>query len=171
MNSSFIYVNIIRIIFFLIIQLFLFNMLPVGIFYIMVYPIVILLFPVATKKVVVVIVAFICGFILDWFSNGNGLHTASLTFLGYSRSYLLNYLKPASGWTKIDVPNIYQQGFKWFASYVAFAVLIHHTIYFLLESFSSVNILFTLRKMILSAIMSIVIILLINLLFLKNNKT
>ena len=170
MNSNFIYANIIRIIFFLIIQLFLFNMLPIGIFYIMVYPIVILLFPVATRNVLVVIIAFICGFILDWFSNGNGLHTASLTFLGYSRSYILNYIKPTSGWTKIDIPNIYRQGFKWFVGYITIAILIHHSVYFFLEAFSSVNILFTLRKMILSSIMSVGIILLINLLFLKNNK-
>lgn len=170
MNKEFIYINTIRTVFFLILQIFLFNILPIGIFYIMVYPAAILLFPNATRKVLIVIIAFSCGFILDWFSNGNGLHTASLTFLGYSRSYILEYIRPISGWTKIDVPNIYQQGFKWVATYTTIAIIIHHSVYFFLESFSAINVLFTLKKMVLSSIMSIAIILLINLLFLKNNK-
>ncbi|HMV03250.1 MAG TPA: hypothetical protein PKD22_08380, partial [Chitinophagales bacterium] len=64
MNKEFIYINTIRTVFFLILQIFLFNILPIGIFYIMVYPAAILLFPNATRKVLIVIIAFSCGFIL-----------------------------------------------------------------------------------------------------------
>lgn len=170
MNNSFIYTNIVRITLLLLVQIFLLNVLPFGIFYIMIYPLGILLLPIQMKRVWVVVLAFVCGAILDWFGNGGGLHTASLTFLGYFRGYILNYYRPKSGWDKFDVPNIYKQGITWFTYYISIGLIAHHFVYFSLESFSSIHILFTIRKMLLSMIMSFIVIMLINLLFLRNNK-
>jgi hypothetical protein len=170
MNSGFIYTNMVRIILFLMIQILLLNTLPLGRFYIMIYPVVILLLPIAVPRALVVIISFVCGFILDWFSNGNGLHTASLTFLGYARGHILPYFRPKSGWDKLDVPNIYQQGLNWFVYYTAIAVLLHHSAYFFLEAFSTINILYTIQKLLLSAAASFSVILLVNLLFLRNRK-
>jgi hypothetical protein len=170
MNSSFIYTNSIRIIILLLIQIFLLDILPFGYFYIMIYPCAILLLPVATPRVAVIIIAFLCGIILDTFSNGYGLHTASITLLGYLRFFILKYFQPKSGWGKLDVPNIYQQGLQWFVYYILISIFIHHSFYFLLESFSAYSIIYTIKRLIISIILSSILTILINLLFLKDNK-
>jgi hypothetical protein len=136
----------------------------------MIYPCAILLLPVAMNRTLVVIIAFICGLILDLFSNGHGLHTASLTLLGYLRFFILKYFQPKSGWDKLDVPNLYQQGINWFINYVLLSIFVHHTYYFFLESFSAYSIFSTLKRLVLSIILSTISIILINLFFLKENK-
>lgn len=170
MNNSYIYTNIIRIILLLFIQIFILDIIPFGYFYIMIYPCAILLLPVAMNRTLVVMIAFICGLILDLFSNGHGLHTASLTLLGYLRFFILKYFQPKSGWDKLDVPNLYQQGINWFINYVLLSIFVHHTYYFFLESFSAYSIFSTLKRLVLSIILSTISIILINLFFLKDNK-
>lgn len=170
MNFNFIYTNIIRIAIILLLQIFLFDKLPTGIFYIMVYPITILLLPIAVPRAIVVIISFVIGFILDWFSNGNGLHTASLTFMGYIRGFILTNFQPRSGWDKLDVPNIYQQGVQWFVYYITVCLFIHHTSYYIFEALSAGSWLYTIQKSIFSFFASTITILLINILFLKNRK-
>lgn len=169
MNNIFIYKNI-KYIIILLIQILIIDTLPLGHFYIMLYPCTILLMPVSLPRAVVIVASFVIGFLVDWFCNGNGFHTASLTMLGYFRYYLLQYLEPSSKWNKNDAPNLYQQGLNWFIKYISISILLHHSYYYFLESFSTHNLYVTFKKIFISTIISSIFIILINLFFLKNNK-
>ena len=170
MNNSYIYTNIIRIILLLFIQIFILDIIPFGYFYIMIYPCAILLLPVAMNRTLVVIIAFICGLILDLFSNGHGLHTASLTLLGYLRFFILKYFQPKSGWDKLDVPNISQQGITWFFYYSLIMFSIHHLLYFFLEVFSFANFFSTIFKTLISLFGSLLVVWMISLYFMRNKR-
>jgi hypothetical protein len=170
MNNKFIITNSIRFVLLIALQILLLNELPLGSAYLMVYPMTILLLPVSTQRLTVLFLAFFTGLIIDIFSNGGGLHTASLTALGYLRIYILDTFQPRSGWDKLDVPNLSQQGVNWFFYYSLIFFSIHHFIYFFLEVFSFTNFLSTILKTIFSIIGSLLIVWIISLFFLRNTR-
>ena len=158
MNSKFIINNIIRFVLLIALQILLLNELPFGRVYIMVYPLCILLLPVFTPRITVLFLSFFTGLIIDVFSNGGGLHAATLTLIGYLRSYVLDTFQPRSGWDKLDVPNLSQQGVTWFFYYSLILFSIHHFLYFLLEVFSFANFFSTIFKTISSLIGSLIVV-------------
>lgn len=170
MNNKFIISNLIRFILLIALQVLLLNELAFGRVYIMVYPLAILLLPVFTPRLLVLLLAFFTGFIIDWFSNGGGLHMASLTALGYLRSYVLDTFQPRSGWDKLDVPNISQQGITWFFYYSLIMFSIHHLLYFFLEVFSFANFFSTIFKTVISLFGSLLVVWMISLYFMRNKR-
>lgn len=170
MNNKFVIINSVRFVLLIALQVLLLNELPFGKVYIMVYPLFILLLPVFTPRIVVVLLAFITGLIIDIFSNGGGLHTATLTTVGYLRSYVLDTFQPQSGWDKLDVPNISQQGVTWFFYYSLILFSIHHFLYSFLEVFSFSNFFSTIFKTIFSLAASLVVVWSICLFFKRNTR-
>lgn len=170
MNSKFIITNTIRFVLLIALQVLLLNELPLGRMYIMVYPLTILLLPVFTPRLTVLFLSFLTGLTIDIFSNGGGLHTATLTAIGYSRSYILDTFQPRSGWDKLDVPNITQQGVTWFFYYSLILFSMHHLLYFFLEVFSFANFFSTIFKTIISLFGSLLMVWTISLFFMRNSR-
>ncbi|MCB0507396.1 MAG: hypothetical protein R2739_00045 [Chitinophagales bacterium] len=170
MNNKFIISNSIRFFVLIALQILLFNELPFGRMYIMIYPLIILLLPVFTPRIVVLLIAFFTGLILDWFSNGGGLHTASLTAVGYFRWHILDTFQPRSGWDKLDVPNVNQQGIIWYFYYTLILFSIHHFLYFFLEVFSFANFFSTIFKTIISLVGSLSVVWMISLFSMRKKK-
>ncbi len=170
MNSKFFISNTIRFILLIALQVLLLNELPLGRVYIMVYPLAILLLPVFTSRFIVLLLSFSTGLTIDIFSNGGGLHTAALTAMGYSRSYILDTFQPRSGWDKLDVPNLSQQGITWFFYYSLIIFSIHHFFYFFLEVFSFANFFSTIFKTIISLCTSLLMVWMISLFFMGKNR-
>jgi rod shape-determining protein MreD len=170
MNNKFIFTNSIRLVLLIALQVLLLNELPFGSAYLMIYPMAIMLLPVSSPRLVVLFLAFFTGLIIDIFSNGGGLHTASLTAVGYLRIYILDTFQPRSGWDKLDVPNLSQQGVNWFFYYSLIFFTIHHLIYFFLEVFSFANFFSTIIKTLFSLFGSLVIVWIISLFFLRNTR-
>jgi len=170
MNSKFVITNSIRFVLLIALQVLLLNELPLGRVYIMIYPLTILLLPVFTPRLVVLFLAFFTGLIIDIFSNGGGLHTATLTAIGYSRSYVLDTFQPRSGCDKLDVPNVSQQGVTWFFYYSLIMFSLHHLLYFFLEVFSFANFFSTIFKTIISLFGSLLIVWMISLFFMRNSR-
>lgn len=171
MNNKFIINNSLRFVFLIGLQLLLLNELPFGRVYIMIYPLFILLLPVSTPRVAVLLLAFFTGLLVDAFSNGGGLHTASLLLIGYLRSYILDTFQPKSGWDKLDEPTLAEQGVNWYFYYTLILFTIHHLIYFSLELFSISNFVTTFFKSIFSLISSLSVVWLISLFFTRKSKS
>lgn len=170
MNNKFILTNIIRFAVLIALQVLLLNELPLGRAYIMIYPLAILLLPVFTPRLAVLVLAFFTGLVIDMFSNGGGLHTASLTLIGYSRSYIMDTFQPRSGWDKLDVPNLSQQGVTWFFYYTLICFSIHHLAYFFLEVFSVANFFPTIFKTLISLFGTLLLVWMISLFFMRDIK-
>ncbi len=170
MNNKFFFTNSIRFVLLIALQVLLLNELPFGRTYIMIYPLAIMLLPVSTPRISVLLLAFFTGLIIDVFSNGGGLHTATLTAIGFLRSYILDTFQPRSGWDKLDVPNLSQQGVTWFFYYSLIFFFIHHFIYFFLEVFSFANFFSTIFKMFLSLLSSLFLVWIVSLFFMRKSR-
>ncbi|MEZ5014130.1 MAG: hypothetical protein R2794_07550 [Chitinophagales bacterium] len=123
-----------------------------------VYPMFLLLLPFDTPKWVLMPLAFLVGITIDMFSNTPGMHAAACVAIAYFRPGLIKFYTPVAGYENMNGPNLLQLGVIWFLLYTSTMILIHHTIYYLLQVFWMGDILFLLLKILLSALISTLLI-------------
>ncbi len=123
------------------------------------YVLFILLLPVSTPRYLVLLLAFIIGFSIDFFSDTPGLHAAATTLLGYLRTPVL-YLVSGRGSDMAEYPTLKNNGLRWFLIYSVLLVLIHHFFLFYMEVFSFAGFFRTLIRVIFSTILSVFVIVL-----------
>jgi hypothetical protein len=123
------------------------------------YVLFILLLPVSTPRYLVLLLAFIIGFSIDFFTDTPGLHAAATTLLGYLRTPVL-YLVSGRGSDMAEYPTLKNNGLRWFLIYSVLLVLIHHFFLFYIEVFSFAGFFRTLIRVIFSTILSVFVIVL-----------
>jgi rod shape-determining protein MreD len=126
-----------------------------------VYILFILLLPVELPAWLLLILSFLTGLIIDFFSGSLGMHTASTVLAGFVRPYVLQIISPRDGYEPGSEPSMIIYGFRWFLIYTLILVLIHHTALFYLEVFRFTDFFRTLLRVLLSTLFSAAIILLI----------
>jgi len=152
-------------------QVLVFNQLEVGWgVHVMVYPMFVLLLPFDMRPVLIMLLAFVVGIIVDWFTNSFGLHTSAAVLLAYLRPQLFSILEPRDGYDNLKKPLLRDMGRGWFNVIYLTALAIHHLWFFLFEIFKFSEILFILQKTILSALMSFVAIVLIQIIFFNKQR-
>ncbi|MCJ7449790.1 MAG: rod shape-determining protein MreD [Bacteroidales bacterium] len=127
-----------------------------------VYIMFILLLPIELPAWLLLILSFITGLIIDFFSGSLGMHTASSVLAGFVRPYVLQILSPRDGYEPGSEPSIIIYGFRWFLIYTIIIVLIHHTALFFLEVFRFTEFFRTLLRVLLSSLFSVTFILFID---------
>lgn len=125
----------------------------------LVYPVFILLLPINTPRVLVMLLAFGTGLVVDAFYSSPGVHAAAAVVLGYMRSYVIRILEPYEGYSVDDSPSLSKMGVSWFMSYLAITLGIFLFTYFSIEAFSFVYIFDILMDSIFSFIVSFLLIL------------
>lgn len=130
-----------------------------------IYPLFILLLPFETPKWALLLLGFVMGISVDFFTNTPGLHAAVGVLIAYLRPAVLLLNKPISGYESFHQPNLGSLGFSWFVFYAGVCIFIHHLFFFFLESYSFSYFFYTLTKVIASTIMSLIIIILYQYLF------
>ncbi len=157
--SRHILINIFSFITLVILQIFVFNNIHLGgSVNPYVYILFILLLPLETPKWLLLILAFILGYTIDYFSHTIGLHIAATVFIAYLRPKLINLIIPKlepGPDVKIGIKIF---GFKSFLLYTSILVFIHHLSLFFLEIFRLSDFLSTMKRAIFSSIFTIVII-------------
>lgn len=129
------------------------------------YVMVIILLPFETNKLVVLLIAFLLGVVVDYFYDSSGLHAAACTALGFSRHYVLKYISPRDGYESGVGPTVEEMGLEWFLRYAGTLVLIHHFALFYLEVFRFSEFFSTLLRVVLSSVGTFALIYLIQFLF------
>ncbi len=112
------------------------NISTYGLFSPMIYFYLILVAPIKKYHWATLLLAFFLGITIDFFSNTGGLHAAATTALSFFRISIIAALEPVSGYEKDDHPLMRKFGFRWTLYYLTVCVLIHHTVFFLMEAFS-----------------------------------
>ncbi|TAE90381.1 MAG: rod shape-determining protein MreD [Bacteroidetes bacterium] len=130
----------------------------------------ILLLPVTTKPWISLVIAFLCGVVIDTFSSTPGLHIAATVLLAFVR---VHYLRLST--TKEDVegrisPSMSKKGVVWFVFYCFAMTFVHHTFLFFLEIYGFSEFFSTLLRITLSALVTSMLIIIGQLLF-YNIKT
>jgi cbb3-type cytochrome oxidase subunit 3 len=126
--------------------------------------------PNSISLVVLLLLAFASGLLLDMFLDTMGLHAAASVLMAFCRPYLLNVLTPKGNYEATQNPNINSHGITWFAVYLSIHTLIYESFYFMLEVFSFHNFSQTLIKIILSVVFSVVLMMLLAFLFSPNKR-
>jgi len=129
------------------------------------YPIIILLLPLRTPRILQITIALVIGLIIDAFYSSYGIHASALVFTAYIRDLVIKVLEPYSGYNVDESPTLTKLGFSWFLTYASILYLIHLFFYFSVEAFSFVFIFEITMNTIFSFISSIALVMLHQVIF------
>ena len=164
-------VHIFRFLVFVMIQSLVLNSLEIGLgIQLMIYPLFIILLPFETTLPVLLLVAFVMGFSIDSISNTFGLHTSSLLLVAYLRPFVFNMFSPREGYDPLKEASIFEMGQRWFISVFGILLLIQHLWFFTLEMFNINEMLYVFQKTILSAPLSFLLCILLQVIFVSKPK-
>ena len=160
--------HIVRFLIAFLIQVLILNQIEIGFgIQLMVYPLFILLLPIDMNVFYLMIIAFGTGGMIDIFSNTYGLHASSLLVFAYFRPIIFNLFAPRDGYDILLETNVFNMGSSWFIRAFGLLLIIHHLWYFLLEMFKLSEILYILQKTGMSVVLSFVLCILFQYLFLR----
>lgn len=152
-------------------QVLVFNQLEVSAYVIpFIYPMLVLSLNRSMNKVALLSIAFVLGLFIDMFSNTGGAHAMGLTTVAFLRPYFLSSIGPTDSGSEQINPSIHNLGLKSYSVYVGILLFIHHVIVFFMETFTFNDFFGTLSRVILSTFFSLVLILLLQLIFVKREK-
>ena len=132
----------------------------------MVYIVWVFLFPIRKNKTVFLLLSFILGLTIDFFSDSGGIHTAATLFIAFYRLSILKLILRKSDFDYL-LFNLRSISFGKAFFYIAISTLIHHTIVFSLEYFSFNEYTAIIYNTLLTSFFTILIILLGIILFTK----
>lgn len=131
-----------------------------------IYILVLLVLPFNISKGLLIVLGFLLGITIDIFSHSMGLHAAACLVVAYLRPYIMNILSPQGGFEPTSkTPSSATMGWVPFLTYCAILIFIHHLIYYGLEVFDMSNIWYILGKSLVSALLTLVMILIYEMLF------
>ena len=163
--------NIIRFVALILFQVFVVNNIRLGGYvHPYVYIIFIMLLPINIPNWQLLVLGFFLGLAVDFFGGTPGLHTGATTFMAFCRPYILNLLSGHQKYENVQEPNLGQQGGLWFIKYTSCMVIVHHLFLFLAESFSFKLFGQVLLRILISAPVSIFLIMMILYIFKSDKK-
>jgi hypothetical protein len=128
--------NIFRLAIFILVQVFVLNKIPhLHRFIIpLLYFLSILWLPFSITRIGLLLVGFVTGLILDYFTMTPGLHTAACVLIAYVRPFVINLLIPKDT-AEFNYREPSPRGMGWapYTVYVFVLTLLHHTYLVLLE--------------------------------------
>jgi hypothetical protein len=171
MNSNRIFLLVGGFLIYLIIQVLLLkNMVIFGMAFCFLYVLYILLLPLEMKAIPVMLIAFALGFGVDLFYDTLGVHTASLVALAFLRNPWLKVLTPTGGYDENQQPSMLNMGFGWFTYYSLPLILLHHILFFYIESIGT-NLFFpVVQKIIASTVFVFVVSIIVQLMFYRRRR-
>lgn len=154
----------------LFLQIVLFNRLDVFIMpayspYVLVYPLFFFLLPVDVNRPLLLLLAFIMGFLVDLSLGSPGVHAGASVFSAYARRFVLFLNEPRSGFEKNVVPGLGVFDLLWVLRYYGVMLFIHSLALFMLEIFTLYFLFTIILKSILTTLVSLLGILIIQLLY------
>jgi len=133
------------------------------------YVLFILLLPFETPKWLLIILAFILGLTVDYFSDTMGMHSSATVFMAYFRPYVLGIVMPRDTYEAGTLPQMSYFGFTWSLRYGAILIFIHHFVLFFIEVFSFSGLFHTLLRIIISTIFTLFLVLICQVFMNKKN--
>ena len=154
--------NIIRFIVLVIMQVLVFDNIRFGNYiHPHVYVLFMMLLPFDTPKSSLLINGFLLGMAVDIFSGTPGLNAAATVFMAFVRPFIIGITTRKSDIEDKNAPTITEMGLKWFIIYGLLLLLLHNLVLFWLEAFSIKLLGMVLLETILSALISLLMIILI----------
>jgi rod shape-determining protein MreD len=164
--SKSVFVNILRFIVLIFIQVFLLK--NTGYYNLAtpyLYILFILLLPFNIPNWFLFLLAFITGLTIDIFYDTPGINAAACTVLAFVRVLFISVTVQKDGFDNEPDPSLGIMGFRWFLFYSVILTFFHHLTLFLLESFSLSGIQYTLIRIVLSSLLTLFLIVICEFIF------
>ncbi len=168
MNSGY-FINIIRFILLVLVQVTVFNRLNFfGFINPMVYILFLYWYPIKENRSAFIGLSFLLGFSIDFFSDTMALHSAATITIAYLRPAIMRFVFGINyEFQSFKLRNTTRaQQF----TFLALLILVHHLVYFSLEIFSIANLLLIVKKVLSIGLASLVLCLLFGSLFSVNKE-
>lgn len=165
--------NTIRFVLFILVQYYvLFQIRPLHEFVVpYIYYLYVLWLPFSMGRMSLMLVSFLFGLTLDYFTQTPGLHAAACTLIAYLRGFVVNIMIPQEGAEQnYKSPSPVSMGWAPYAIYVLVLTLLHHTYLVLLEWLQFGSFLFFLGKVLATTGISLMLVLITELLFFRKEK-
>lgn len=124
----------------------------------MVYVIALIKMPVDVNRNIQIITGFICGLIIDIFSNTPGMHALTALTMMWLRMPILHLYVNAED-VKSGIPGYSLMGMQSYLRYAVTILALHCILLYFVESFTLFNLLTTLIKIVISVALTFVILL------------
>ncbi len=134
------------------------------------YILFVMLLPLETPNLLLFTLAFLMGIIIDMFYDTPGLHAAASVILAFVRVLFVSITVQRDGFDNEPAPTLGNMGFRWFFTYSAVLVLIHHFFLFALEVFRFSEIQYTLLRFLSSSLFTLFLILITSFLFYRRKE-
>jgi len=159
--------HIFRFIFLVLAQVLIFNHLNFnsGLIYPQVYILFLIMLPMEQRTWLTILIGFFLGLLIDLSQSTLGMHAFACATLAYVKPAILNFLSPREGYDFNSKPTITDQGVVWFMSYAGILAVIHHACLFMIEKYSWLNFIDSFLKIVLSALCTVVISVVFQLIF------
>ena len=130
-------INIIRILFLILLQSLVVSRIQLfdGLVLPWIYIFGLLMLPFETPRWLTLVISFVVGLIMDYFSGPIGLHTSACVVLGYMQPIVQKILSPREGYDLTQKPTVQRMGLAWYLTYAGVLALIHHGWFFFMEVF------------------------------------
>ena len=164
--------NIIRFVLFIVVQVFILNTLHLHQYIIpYIYYLFILWLPFSISRNALLIIGFITGLTLDYFSMQIGVHAAACTLIAYARPFIINILtvKDTSEFNYRE-PSPKAMGWVPYIVYVLVLTFLHHTFMTLLQWLQFGRFVDFLIKIVTTTAISMLLVITIELLFPRRMK-
>lgn len=163
--------NIIRFIVVLLLQVLVFANFNInGYVYPAFYIYFILLLPFETAGWLLLLSSFMLGLGVDFFVNSLGINAASAVFTAFVRPIVIRILKSKKEFEPGISPGIKDLGFRWFFLYALILIVLHHSVLFFLEVFSLNDLPQTIHRIWASSLTTLILVLLAQFFFFKQDK-
>jgi len=137
-----------------------------------IYFIFILWLPFNTNRTVLMLLAFILGMTLDGFRHHPGFHAAACVLMAYVRPFIINLMIPQEGAeTNYEEPSFRSMGGMLpYLIYAGLLIMLHNSWLFLLEAWQFADVWYFFLKTLLSTAIGLMLVLITELLFSRNQK-
>jgi hypothetical protein len=165
--------NTVRFVLFILVQYYvLFQIRPLHEFVVpYIYYLYVLWLPFSMGRMSLMLVSFLFGLTLDYFTQTPGLHAAACVMIAYLRGFVVNILIPQEGAEQnYKSPSPVSMGWAPYAVYVLVLTLLHHSYLVLLEWLQFGSFLFFLGKVLATSGISLMLVLITELLFFRKEK-
>ncbi len=120
--------------------------------------------PANIKPWVILVLCFVAGIIVDFFSDTGGIHAFSMVTTGYARIYLLPLFISKDDAEKAIEPNLFTIGYRLFAVYALSLSLVYLLVFTFMDVASVTGILYTLITILVSTVITVFLIFILQLL-------
>ena len=123
------------------------------------YILFILLLPFNIPNGLLFLLAFISGITVDVFYDTLGLHALACSVMAFVRIVYISITVQRDGFDNEPEPRLGIMGFRWFVFYAVILAFFHHLVLFTFEAFRISEFGFTIIRVLLSALLSTILIL------------